>query len=496
MNGLFRTRLNKKFDEKTAIFHTSIDEDLRMFEEDIKGTEAHNIMLHEQGIITEKQLSKILVSLESIRKSWRDGVLTISAEFEDIHEFIESTAIEQIGIGDGGLIHTGRSRNDQVMVDMKMVTRGTILQIADRIIKLTELLLERSEENLKTIMLLYTHGQRAQIGTLSHYLLSYVEVFFRDFSRFMDCFKRVNTNPLGGGPIGGTSININRGRTTELLGFEEVQENSIDATSGRDWAVETASVCAILMSNLSRVAADLVLWSSKEFDYVEVSDEFASSSSIMPQKKNPSTIELLRGKTSVAYGALFELLTMVKGLPTGYFQDLQQTKISLWSALDTSLSSLETLIGVLAGINFNDERMLKVSKDSSVYALELCEGLVEKTSLNFREAYTITAALVKQQLNNNQELNAITPQNIKDISTKMWGSPISIKQSFLNKVFDPLLALERRKSIGSPNPEMAKEFISRKKSEITNMLFDLNEKQERINISMKKLEELVLFFTS
>jgi argininosuccinate lyase len=496
MNGLFRTRLNKKFDEKTAIFHTSIDEDLRMFEEDIKGTEAHNIMLHEQGIITEKQLSKILVSLESIRKSWRDGVLTISAEFEDIHEFIESTAIEQIGIGDGGLIHTGRSRNDQVMVDMKMVTRGTILQIADRIIKLTELLLERSEENLKTIMLLYTHGQRAQIGTLSHYLLSYVEVFFRDFSRFMDCFKRVNTNPLGGGPIGGTSININRGRTTELLGFEEVQENSIDATSGRDWAVETASVCAILMSNLSRVAADLVLWSSKEFDYVEVSDEFASSSSIMPQKKNPSTIELLRGKTSVAYGALFELLTMVKGLPTGYVQDLQQTKISLWSALDTSLSSLETLIGVLTGINFNDERMLKVSKDSSVYALELCEGLVEKTSLNFREAYTITAALVKQQLNNNQELNAITPQIIKDISTKMWGSPISIKQSFLNKVFDPLLALERRKSIGSPNPEMAKEFISRKKSEITHMLFDLNEKQERINISMKKLEELVLFFTS
>ncbi len=496
MSGLFRARLNKKFDEKTATYHTSINEDLRMFEEDIIGTEAHNIMLHERNIITEKQLSIILGALESIRKSEMEGLIEVSADFEDIHEFIESNAIQQIGLEFGGLIHTGRSRNDQVMLDMKMVTRNALLDIAGNVLMLIEALLDRATESLETVMVMYTHGQHAQIGTLAHYLSSIVETLFRDFGRFLDCFKRVNSNPLGGGPIGGTSINIDRQRTTELLGFERVQENSIDATSGRDWALETASVCAILMSNLSRVAADFIEWSTKEFSYLEVSDEYSSSSSIMPQKKNPSTIELLRGKTSVAYGALLELLTMVKGVPTGYYQDLQQTKISLWNTLDNCHSSLDVITGVVRTIKVYEERMLKITEDSYIYALELCEALVEETELNFREAYNVTATLVKRFSINNQNLKDVTPQVIEEITSETVGIPIILDQRLINDVFNPHQALKRRKSLGSPNPEMVNKFISIKKRESKEKHAYLNGEKEKIRDALNRLSEIVSSYTS
>lgn len=491
MTGLFRVRLNKKFSEKTAKFHTSINEDLRMFEEDIIGTEAHNIMLHEKGLITEKELSTILGALESLRKSWMGGLLEVSPGYEDVHEFIESKVTQQIGVDVGGLIHTGRSRNDQVMLDVKMVTRNALLNIAGKILILIETLLDRSKESIDTIMVLYTHGQHAQIGTLAHQLSSYLEALFRDYSRFMDCYKRVNSNPLGGGAIGGTSINIDRRRTTALLGFETVQENSIDATSGRDWALETASVCAILMSNLSRVAADLIEWSAKEFGYVEVSDEYSSSSSIMPQKKNPSTIELLRGKTSVAYGALLELLTMVKGVPTGYYQDLQQTKISLWNTLDNCDSSLEVINGVIGTIKFNEIRMLKGTEDSFVYALELCEALVDETELNFREAYNVTATLVNRVSMNDQKLKDVTPQVIKEVSSETVGKPITVHQSLINNVFNPLQALKRRKSLGSPNPEMVSKFLSTKRRELKKKYVHLNREKEKIREAMNRLSDIV-----
>ena len=301
-------------------------EDLRIFEDDIDGTEAHDIMLHEQDVIPLDALKLILSALEEIRSEWRRGEVEVGAEFEDIHEYVEKRVIEKVGIEVGGMIHTGRSRNDQVMVDLRLRVREDLLETADRVLDLVDALFGQAELHIDTLMMLYTHGQHAQVGTFAHYLTAYADALLRDFQRLMECYNRVNRNPLGSGPIGGTSIRIDRGKTTELLGFDGLVENSIDATSGRDWAIETAAMYAILMSSLSRAAADLIEWSTTEFGYVELADEYSSSSSIMPQKKNPSTLELIRGKTGEVYGAMTELLTMVKGVPSGYYQDLQGTK--------------------------------------------------------------------------------------------------------------------------------------------------------------------------
>jgi argininosuccinate lyase len=250
------------------------------------------------------------------------------------------------------------------------------------------------------------------------------------------------------------------------------------------------------MSNLSRVAADFIEWSTKEFGYLEISDEYSSSSSIMPQKKNPSTIELLRGKTSVSYGALLELLTMVKGVPTGYYQDLQQTKISLWNTLDICQSSLDIITGVVRTVKFDEERMLKVTEGSYVYALELCEALVEETELNFREAYNTTATLVKRFTINNQNLKDVTPKVIEEITSETVGRPIIVDQRLINDVFDPHQALKRRKSLGSPNPEMVNKFISIKKRESQEKYAYLNGEKEKIRGSLNRLNEIVSSFTS
>lgn len=330
MSRLFRSRLAKEFDDRTARFHTSVVEDLRIFEDDIGGTEAHDIMLHEQGIIPWQALKQILKALEEIRDEWLRGEVEIGVEYEDVHEYIEARVIEKVGIEVGGMIHTGRSRNDQVMVDVRLRVRQELLESAEGVLSLVDAMLERAEQHVETLMMLYTHGQHAQVGTFAHYLTAYADALLRDFQRLMDCYGRVNRNPLGAGPVGGTSIAIDRQRTTELLGFDGLVENSIDATSGRDWAVEAAAACAILMSSLSRATADLIEWSTAEFGYVELADEYSSSSSIMPQKKNPSTLELIRGKTGEVYAALMELLTIVKGVPSGYSQDLQGTKPPLW----------------------------------------------------------------------------------------------------------------------------------------------------------------------
>ena len=231
-SNLFRSRLAKEFDDRIARFHTSVVEDLRIFEDDIDGTEAHDIMLHEQGVIPLDALRMILLALEEIRGEWRRGEVEVSAEFEDIHEYMEARVIERIGIEAGGMLHTGRSRNDQVMVDIRLHVRQGLLETAERIMVLVDVLAGLADRHVDTLMMLYTHGQHAQVGTFAHYLPAYADALLRDFQRLMECYARVNRNPLGAGPVGGTSIGIDRERTTELLGFDGLVENSIDATSG------------------------------------------------------------------------------------------------------------------------------------------------------------------------------------------------------------------------------------------------------------------------
>ena len=462
-----------------------------MFEYDIMGTQAHDIMLHEQGIIEAEDLSKILNSLEEIKQEWRNGKLEISSEYEDVHEYIEAKVIEKIGIEVGGKVHTGRSRNDQVMVDVKMVTRAELLEIMSAIIKLIETLLDKANEHLESYMVLYTHGQHAQIGTIAHYLVNYTDGFLRDYARFKECYDRVNMNPLGAGPIGGTNMRINRLRTSELLGFDKVQENSIDATSSRDWAVETAYVCASLMGNMSRVAADLVLWSGKEYKYIELSDEYSSSSSIMPQKKNPSTMELVRGKTSEVYGALVELMTMVKGVPTGYYQDLQQTKIALWRTLDTTKTCVEILTGAMNTMKINTDIMYNAAKNSYIGSLEIAERLIE-SGLSFREAYMVTAATVKDAVSEGKTLNELTSVDVASKVKEVTGREIKVSSNIIEKATDPKEALEAKRSPGSAHPGEMGRMVEERKENLERQRKDLDFLNIKITISQDNLKNALI----
>ena len=429
MSSLFRSRLAKEFDDRTARFHTSVVEDLRMFEEDINGTMAHDIMLKEQGILDEEDLVKILGALQEIKEEWKNGELEIGAEYEDIHEFIEARVIEKIGIEAGGAMHTGRSRNDQVMVDMKMVTKKEMLAIAENVLNLVKSLCELADKHVETPMVYYTHGQPAQIGTFGH-----------------------NYNPLGSAAIGGTNFRINRLRTSELLGFDYIQENCMDAVSSRDWAMECTSVLSILASNMSRMAADFVMWAGAEFQYITVADEYSSSSSIMPQKVNPSTLELIRGKSAEVYGTLQEIMTMVKGLPTGYYQDLQQTKIALWRAFDTSKTSVEVLNGVINTLTVNNDKMLEQTKGSFIYAVQLAEVLAESEELSFREAYKITADVVKNLVAGGRTLEDLKAEDVQKVAKELFGKDIKVSGSIAEKVSDPVKALNNLRSPGSPHP--------------------------------------------
>jgi argininosuccinate lyase len=489
--SLFRSRLAKEFDDRTARFHTSVAEDLRIFEDDINGTEAHDIMLHEQGIIPKEALKEILKALEEIRVGWRAGDVEIGTEYEDIHEYIETKVVEKVGIEVGGMIHTGRSRNDQVVVDMRLRVREELLAINEQLLELVDALLTRAGENQETLMMLYTHGQHAQVGTFAHYLISYSDALLRDSQRLSECYSRVNLNPLGAGPVGGTSIGVDRRKTTELLGFDGLVENSIDATSGRDWAVETASTCAILMSNLSRAATDLLEWSSVEFGYVELADEYASSSSIMPQKKNPSTLELIRGKSAEAYGCLIELLTMVKGVNSGYYQDLQQTKIPLWRCLDTTRTSLEVMTGIVSTLEVNGDRMRERLEGSLVVAVELAEALVTEAGLSFREAYKLVASSVRSVVDQKKNLSDLTTADIDAKAREMLGKGVEISEELLAQVTDPEVCLMRRKSEGSPHPEQVQKMLDERIRSLEESKAHINQCIEKIEDAMVGLKETV-----
>ncbi len=487
--SLFRSRLGKEFDNKTAVFHTSVNEDLRIFEDDINCTTAHDIMLHEQGIIPAKELRLILTALEEIRQKWRRGEVTIGAEYEDVHEYIETTVIKQIGIEAGGMIHTGRSRNDQVVTDIKLRLREDILKIGEATLNLVDALQKRATEHADTPMILYTHGQHAQVGTMGAYLSAYADILIRDEQRLTELYARVNTNPLGAGPVGGTSININRKRTTELLGFDSIHENSIDATSSRDWAMETATVCAIIMGDLSRIAADLLEWSTVEFGYIELADEYASSSSIMPQKKNPSTIELLRGKTGESYGALIELLTMEKGLTTGYVQDLQETKLTLWRTIDNTQICLEIMTGAVATMKIKPERLAKPLQGNFAMAVELAETLANETNLSFRESYKIAADLVNLTISRGATLDRLKPEDVEASAAKLYKKKVKVTQALIDKATDPIQSLNRRVSLGSPSPSEVKRMLKEHSAMAKKQRTKLIEKKNKVEAALDNLHQ-------
>ena len=403
------SRLDGKLDENTLNFLSSISEDKEIAIYDILGSQAHTLMLFENKIITKNETSKILSALEKLKKE----NFSIKSESEDIHELIEYLVIKKAGINAGGKMHTARSRNDQISLDIRMKIRDDINVLCSCLLSAIETLVLLAEKNQNTVMPLYTHLQQAQIGSFSHVLLAYADSLFRDLDRFYVTYGRVNESPLGAGPIGGTSLRIDRQSTAKMLGFKGLIENSIDATGSRDFVAEYVGQISILMTNLSRMAEDLIIWSTSEFSFIELSDKFASTSSVMPQKKNPDILELIRGKTAQVIGYQMGILSNLKGLPSGYNRDLQQIKVTIWPASKIAISSVLMINAVFKTMKINDQKMKKAIDSGYSIALDIAEHLVKK-GIPFRTAHKIVGQLVQKASNSKKPLLALSVQEIRN----------------------------------------------------------------------------------
>ncbi|MCZ6791934.1 MAG: argininosuccinate lyase, partial [Candidatus Dadabacteria bacterium] len=359
---------------------------------DIQGSIAHATMLAEKGIILKKESDKIIKGLKQIKKEIESGKFPFREEFEDIHLNIEKRLIEKIG-DVGGKIHTARSRNDQIALDMRLYLRGEINEIITLIKAISERLVELSDENIDAMIPLYTHIQRGQPVLLSHQLMALYEMLKRDRARYVDCLQRVNVMPLGAGAGAGTTFPIDRKLVAKLLGFPEVTKNSIDTVSDRDFIIEFISASSTLMMHLSRISEEFVLWSTKEFDFVDMGDEFTTGSSIMPQKRNPDMAELIRGKTGRVYGNLVAILTIMKGLPFSYNRDMQEDKEPMFDTVDTVKSCLEVLSEMLQVIVFKHENMKRALDEGFITATDVADYLSRK-GMPFRQSHEVTGKIV------------------------------------------------------------------------------------------------------
>jgi argininosuccinate lyase len=391
-SGRFTEPTNELVEEYTA----SISYDWRLYPYDIAGSIAHATMLGKTGIITKKESDRIVRGLGEILKEITSGSFKFSKELEDIHMNIEDRLIRKIGPV-GGKLHTARSRNDQVALDLRMYLRDEIAQIHELLGTIQKTIVAIADRYCDVVLPGYTHLQRAQPVLFGHYLLAYFEMFDRDRGRLEDCFRRTNVMPLGAGALAGTVLPIDRGFVAKQLGFASVAENSIDAVSDRDFAIEFTAACAQIMMHLSRLSEELVLWSSSEFGFITIADAFTTGSSIMPQKKNPDVAELARGKTGRVYGSLTALLTIMKGLPLAYNRDMQEDKEPVFNAADTVTRSLSVFTEMLKGITLHKDAMRRAAEDGFITATDLADYLVRK-GMPFRRAHEVVGKAVLRAL--------------------------------------------------------------------------------------------------
>ena len=407
-----------RFAEGTAniveAFTSSIDFDSRLYQQDINGSIAHSKMLAKAGILTPEEVDDIIGGLEQIRKEFERGELEFQDSLEDVHMHIESRLFEIIG-KTAQKLHTARSRNDQVAVDVRMYLREQLDYIGELLLDLQKALLDMAAQNQTTIMPGYTHLQRAQPILLAHHLMAYFEMFGRDRERVIDCRKRMNLSPLGAAAMAGTTYPIDRHLTAELLGFEGPTRNSIDSVSDRDFALEFVSAAAICMMHFSRLSEEIILWASSEFKFIDLPDAYATGSSIMPQKKNPDVAELTRGKTGKVYGNLVELLTIMKSLPLAYNRDMQEDKPALFETVDTLTACIRIYTQMLPKIKFNRERMYQAASTGFLNATDLADYLVTK-GMPFREAHHVVGQSVEYALGQGKELDELTLEELQKFS--------------------------------------------------------------------------------
>ena len=485
---MYRSRFTENLDEYTLDYLSSISEDKEIALYDIWGSQAHTIMLYENKIITKKDAAKILSALEKLKKE----NLSVKSDSEDIHELIESLVIKKAGKQAGGKMHTARSRNDQISLDIRMKIRDDINTLCSCLLDMIETLVSLAEKNSDSIMPLYTHLQQAQVGVFSHYLLAYADALFRDLDRFYVTYGRVNESPLGAGPIGGTSLPIDRQSTARMLGFKGIIENSIDATGSRDFVAEYVGQVAILMTNLSRLAEDFILWSSSEFSFIELSDKFASTSSVMPQKKNPDILELTRGKTAQVIGYQMAILSNIKGLPSGYSRDLQQIKASIWSASKIAISALVVINAMLKTLKVNKQKMKKALDSGYSVSLDIAEQLV-KDGIPFRIAHAILGKLVQTVSKSKKPLSTLS---ISEIRKSLGDSGVEAKK--LYKIIQDMTAhssLNERTSHGSSGRSEQQRMISDRKKKIQAYRVGTTKRTNEVKTAFENLSKKVKTLT-
>ena len=433
----------------TDKFNSSISFDCRLFKEDIDGSIAHARMLEKQGIITTDDAEKIVSGLNEIKTEIIDGRLEIDQNAEDIHTFVEQELTKRIGDA-GKKLHTARSRNDQVALDLRMHLKSQTDEITALTKNLIKVLNEKAKENINTVMPGYTHMQRAQPVTFAHHLLAYAAMFMRDISRFEDAKRRMNISPIGSLALAGTTYDTDRFFESSLLGFDTPCINSLDGVSDRDFCVDFISACALLITHLSRFAEEIVYWSGSEFGFVTISDNFSTGSSIMPQKKNPDVAELVRGKTGRVYGDLMGMLTVLKGLPLAYNKDMQEDKEFVFYSSDTIKACLEIFAPMIAEMTVNADNMRKAASKGFINATDCADYLTRK-GIPFRDAYKITGRLVNECVKTGQTLESLPLEKYKEFSSV-----------FDNDIYDAVNlenCVARRTSYGGPSPDAVKKQI-------------------------------------
>lgn len=446
---LWGGRFTKETNQLVFNFNASISFDQKFYKQDIQGSLAHVKMLAKQGIISNEDKDKIVSGLTGILNDIESGKLEISQSSEDIHTFVEQTLIERIGDA-GKRLHTGRSRNDQVALDMRLYTREQVQEVNGLLKELLETLYKVMEANLETYMPGFTHLQKAQPITLAHHFGAYFEMFKRDRSRLFDIYERMNYCPLGSGALAGTTYPLDRDFTAKELGFYGPTLNSMDSVSDRDYLIEFLNALSLIMMHLSRFCEEIIIWNSNEYRFVDIDDSYSTGSSIMPQKKNPDIAELVRGKTGRVYGALMSLLTTMKGIPLAYNKDMQEDKELAFDAMDTAKGCIALFTGMIDTMKFNKERMADSCKHGFTNATDAADYLVNK-GVPFRDAHGIVGQLVLYGIENNKALDDFTLDEFKAIS------PV-----FEEDIYDAIslkTCVEKRLTIGAPGPDAMKKVL-------------------------------------
>lgn len=455
---LWGGRFTKQTDKLVHNFNASISFDQKFYKQDIDGSIAHVTMLAKQQILTDEERDTIVAALKDIKNEIAEGTLEISPAYEDIHSFVEAMLIERTG-ETGKKLHTGRSRNDQVALDMKLYIRDEIKECDALLRDLLSVILSIMEENTETFMPGFTHLQKAQPLTLAHHFGAYFEMFKRDRSRLADIYKRMNTCPLGAGALAGTTYPLDRAYTAELLGFDGPTLNSMDSVSDRDYLLELLSALSTVMMHLSRFSEEIIVWNTNEYQFIELDDAYSTGSSIMPQKKNPDIAELVRGKTGRVYGALMSMLTTMKGLPLAYNKDMQEDKELTFDAIDTTKGCIKLFTGMIQTMKINKPVMAKSARNGFTNATDAADYLV-KHGVPFRDAHGIIGQLVLYGIENNKALDDMTLEEYKSIS------PV-----FEEDIYEAIsleTCVNTRNTIGAPGMEAMKNVLALEKDYLDN----------------------------